>query len=344
MQTTSAFVMSLALATVLCSCAEPAPGPVLSFVEVDGNDDGILYPLAAGRSTRFDVTPLSFLSRRTVIDMATSSDESVLTVESIQESSLTVRAHSKGWANLTVSMKTGLKDVLTLEVRDEERLYLLARTDARRNVIDSSGAYNLAPGDVLTVDRFIFADAQGSRLSGLGAVEFGAVEKTGAMRLETSAKELVVHAGNSGDRASVVTPHGTLRFRTLETLTTDDLTAVVHEEPHPKKTRAGTTFEVQPDGYVIHFLPLDADGYAYVGGHALDMTVELTNAEGWDFSSAQNPCTRPTGNRGCAKFERLAAGTLEFTTVPGTKGTASVVVTVGDVSKAFTLEALVPDE
>lgn len=326
---------------LLSACSAPAPGPVLGFTDPDGSPDGIIFPLAKGRHTRFDVTPLSSLSRRTEIDAASSSDARVFEVEGVKESTVTVKALEAGRATLKVVMKSGLEDAIELEVREEGEVWLLPEAGELPNAIDASGAYNLAVGDTLSFNRFFYGDADSRRLSGVGPIPFGASDSAGEMSIETSPTKLVVRAGKPGDEASIETPHGVLRFRTVDALSVSDLTAFLHEVPYPQQIRTGTSFEVSPDGYVIRFLPLDADGYAYVGGHPLDLTIETTGAEDFGVTSSreENRCTSRAPNDGCTKYEGLDYGVIDFTTMPPMNETASLKVVVGAVARTFEVTA-----
>lgn len=334
-------IAGLLTALLLSACSAPAPGPVLSFTDPYGSPDGIIFPLAKGRSTRFEVAPLSFLSRRTQIDAASSSNERVFEVGGVKESTVTVKALEVGRASLNVVMKSGLEDSIELEVREEGVIWLLSEAGALPSAIDASGSYNLAVGDTLSLNRFLYADADGRRLSGVGPIPFGASDSEGKMSIETSPTELVVRAGEPGDEASIATPHGVLRFRTVDALSVGDLTAFVHEVPYPRQIRTGSSFEVHPDNYVIRLLPLDADGYAYVGGHPLDMTIETTGAEAFGLTSVRedNRCTSRAPDDGCTKFEGLGNGVIDFTTVPSMNETASLEVVVDSVARTFKVAA-----
>lgn len=335
------FLVGWSTALLLSACPGPAPGPVLGFTDPDGSPEGILFPLAKGRSTRLEVTLLSPLSQRTEVGRATSSNERVLRVKDVKESVVTIDALDVGQASLRVAMKSGLEDSIDLEVREEGAAWFLSAAGDLANAVNATGSYNVAVNDALVFDRFFYADVEGRRLSGVGPLPFGAVESTGKMSVETSATALVVRAGEPGDEVSLATPHGKIRFRTVDGLNVADLAAFVHEVPYPRHVRTGASFELPPDGYVIRFLAVDDDGYAYVGGHPLDMSVETGDAQAFGLTSAreESRCASRGADGDCVRYEGLRHGVFDFTALPSTNETASFNVTVGSVTRTFEVTA-----
>lgn len=346
MQVRAKLLGTLAMASsfFLVACGVSGTAGKLRFADEDGGGDGLVLPLAMGRSVSYTIRSATFMAPKRDVVEASSSDADVLAVTGHYGPTVTVRAKAVGRATLRVVTEDA-EDEFELEVREEAMTWLFADSSETPAALDVRGAYTLQPGEALSFASPVFADAQGQRLSGSGPVEFAPAQATGSMKLELDDSSAKLTAGESGDEARAdVASSGTLRVRTVADVEVKSLQATLHALLFTKTLQTGPSFSVPNGVHLLRILPVDAQGYAYIGQEPTPMTVSLegeteffTVAPVRVGDSTDHCVAHAPESERCIKWENLPLGAFQISTNGKETATATLEATIDGVTQTFTL-------
>lgn len=339
-----AYAPLAALILLAAGCGESGTEGKLRFADESSGGDGLVLPLAKGRAVTYTIRRATFMAPKVEVTGAHSSNDEVFEVTHAGGSTVTVHALGEGEATLTVST-ADFEDQMPLEVRAEATAWLLADTSQSQGVaaLDAAGAYGVAPGDELAFNAPVYVDAEGNRLSGAGPVGFGETTTTGTMKVEAGSDSLKITGGEDGDTATVEAPGGgSLRLKTAEAFEAKSMSAALYSFLFTKTLQSGPTFNVSQGVHLLRFLPVDQDGYAFIGSHALDMTVEVSEGNVLQLDPMRGEggdrdfCVEQASDSDvCVKWQGLPAGAFRLTVGKEVTKTSQVTVTFGSVSKTY---------
>jgi len=343
--------LSASVLLFAAACGETGSEGNLRFLDETGASDKLILPVAEGRTASYTVKGSGLFSPDRTIEAATSSDETVAQVVSFTGATLKVKGLKPGSVSVEVLATDGSRDLLKLEVREEETSFYRMQnlgegTTSIAGLVDVKGKYNIHTGDTLNLDEPVFVDSNYVRLSGAGPVGLGEPEVTGSMSGSFSGGGISVDAGVDGDTLSYSNPYGSnLAFRTKDTLEPATLEGAGFSFPILKRIGVGTSFVIPEGIYTARFVPVDADGYAYVGSHDLQATAVLSDVTNLtvtfvDWSGLSTDfCAEQNADEQCVKWEGLPAAAFTIApTTANTAGSGKLTITVGSVTQAFSID------
>lgn len=344
--------VSILMLAVACTGDSGSSGN-LRFQDKSGVQSNKVLPAAAGRTVVYNITNTAIQPRNQDVDEATSSDESIFSVQSINESRVTIEAHSAGKATLTILTKNSKEDSLEIEVRDADTTYYsiteLNDKSVEQGVLDVNGKYNLLLGDVIKLDGYRLFDAEGNRLSG---DQIRGFESGSGGEMTVSTDELT--AGAAGDTVTVDNAHG--KTFSVRTITEDDyapttFVGYVHEmtlgslDLSVLTMQTGKTFELKDSGQLLRIYPQDADGYTYIGSHAANANITVTNPDavsltyiGAGNENARDFCIDKTEDDKCKEYASMPEIAFMVTNASESGGTTELKITSGGATETFTLK------
>lgn len=346
---TSASILMLAVA---CTGDSGSSGK-LRFQDKSGVQTNKVLPAAVGRTVTYNITNTAIQPRNQEIDTATSSDENIFEIQSVNESRVTIKPLKAGKAKLTVVTANEKEDSIEIEVRDADTTYYsitkLNDEKVEQGVLDVNGKYNVFPGDVIALDSYRIFDADGHRLSGDLPRGF---EKGSNGSMEVSTDEL--KAGVAGDAVTVNNAHNqSFKARTVakDDYAPTKLVGYAHEmtlgdlDLGVMLMQTGKNFQMQDAGQMLRVYPQDADGYTYIGSYNADASITVTNPDavtltyiGARAENGRDVCVARTEEDKCKEYSGLPEIAFLITSASDATGTVELKVKSGSVTETFTLK------
>lgn len=350
-------IVLVAVLLLTAACGTVGEGGTLRLSDQSTQQPGALRPLAEGAIGHYCVEKSASVRGCVPLEFAESDDEEILTVEINEEKDIYIHALSAGKATLTVETQDGETDAFEMDVRAVKNAVMSMSTTkqgARREHgnLPVTSKLNIPVGEFIDADLSYLVGDNGEVLTGLPETlafgeptttePFKATPRDGGLKWNFESRE-------EGDSFEVTTPYGgSWMLRGKSQIEAEDFIASTGAAWRPGELEQKGDTIIAPQGSTIflRFFPVDADGYAYVGGYDYKAELSVENAalfspelrSGYQSTSTKNTCVEPVedASKLCGKWTQMEQLRIQIHT-PKEDTQTKIYLRVGDYEKHFTL-------